>query len=101
MIAEGFKYLGFFLKPNSYAFQDWMWLYQKVESRVSFWANRFLSKGGRLVLIKAMLQSIPVYWASITYIPKGILTKIWKSASLSYGQQVNKTKASPWPNGPI
>ena len=31
-----------------------------------------------MVLIKAMLQSIPVYWASIAYIPKGILTKIRK-----------------------
>ena len=31
-----------------------------------------------MVLIKAVLQSIPVYWASIAYIPKGILTKIRK-----------------------
>ena len=44
LISKGFKYIRFFLKPNSYAFQDWMWLYQKVESRVSSWANRFLSR---------------------------------------------------------
>jgi len=30
------------------------------------------------VLLKVILQSIPVYWASITYIPKGFLTKIRK-----------------------
>ena len=30
-------------------------------------------------MIKAVLQSIPVYWASIAYIPKGILTKIRKT----------------------
>ena len=29
-------------------------------------------------MLKAVLQSIPVYWASIAYIPKGILTKIRK-----------------------
>ena len=38
-MAHGFKYLGFLLKPNSYTFKDWMWLYQKVEYRVSSWAN--------------------------------------------------------------
>ena len=37
-----------------------------------------MSRGGRLVLVKAMLQIIPVYWASIAYIPKGIFTNIWK-----------------------
>ena len=39
LISEGFKYLGFYLKPNSYAFQDWMWLYQKIEARVLAWEN--------------------------------------------------------------
>ena len=27
-ISEGFKYLGFILKPNSCAFQVWTWLYK-------------------------------------------------------------------------
>ena len=31
---EGFKYLGFQLKPNAYSSQDWVWLYKKIESRV-------------------------------------------------------------------
>ena len=30
----GFKYLGFFLKPNAYYFKDWMWLYKEIESRM-------------------------------------------------------------------
>ena len=51
----GFKYLGFFIKPNSYSFQDWVWLYKKIESRISSWENRFLSRGGRLVLLKVVL----------------------------------------------
>ena len=60
-MSKGFKYIGFFLKHNIYVFQDWIWLYQKVEARVSTWANMFLSRGGRLVLIKEFLQSIPIY----------------------------------------
>ena len=98
-LNNGFKYLGFSLKPNSYAFKDWMWLYQKVESRVSSWANRFLSKGGRLVLIKGVLQSILVYQSSIAYIPKGILTKIRKkcfSFLWTASKQNNDISLSKW-----
>ena len=73
---EVFKYLGFFLKPNSYSYQDWVWLYKKIENMVNNWANHFLSRGGILVLLKDTFQSIPIYWDFIAYIPKGILTKI-------------------------
>ena len=88
-VDDGFKYLGFHLKPNSYSSRDCMWLYKKIESKISMWTNRFLSRGRKLVLLKFMLQSIPVYWESISYIPKGILAKIrkkilsflWKASS--------------------
>lgn len=53
-----------------------MWLYKKVDARITIWVNRLLSRGGRLVLFKSMLESILVYWASIVVVPKGILTKI-------------------------
>ena len=38
-IDEGFKYLGFQLKPNSYSTRDWMWLYKKIENMISMWKN--------------------------------------------------------------
>ena len=75
-ISEGFKYICFQLKPN--AFQDWTWLYKNIETRISMWDNRFLSRGRCLVLLKVVLQSIPIYWDSIAYIPKGISMKIRK-----------------------
>ena len=68
---EGFKYLGFVLKPNAYSYKYWMWLYKKIEGCIKCCNNKFLSMGGRLVLLKAVLQSMPVYWATIAYIPKG------------------------------
>ena len=99
LVDEGFKYLGFHLKPNSYSTQDWMWLYKKIESIIEMWTNRFLSRAGRLVLLKVVLQSIPVYWASISYIPKGILAKIRKKCLSFYGQQAQKKKESLWSSG--
>jgi len=43
---EGLKYLGFHLKPLSYRFTDWIWLYNKIEARISCWVNGLLSRGG-------------------------------------------------------
>lgn len=32
---DGVQYLGFKLEPNDYRFRDWLWLYEKIEMRVS------------------------------------------------------------------
>jgi hypothetical protein len=40
-----------------------------------------LSRGGRLVLVKSVLESIMVYWNSIVVIPKGVLDKIQRVCS--------------------
>jgi hypothetical protein len=66
------------LKPNAYHFNDWLWLYKKIQARISIWAHQWLSRGGRLVLLNSVLSSIPMYWASIVMIQKGLLTKIRK-----------------------
>ena len=36
----------------------------------------FLSIGGRFVLTKSVLESLPVYWLSLTWIPRSILKQI-------------------------
>lgn len=77
------KYLGFYLKPDKYKKEDWSWLLKKVEARISFWGNRLLSHGGRLTLIKSILESIHVFWTAIAVVPKGILSRI-KSLSFCY-----------------
>ena len=30
----GFKYLGFYMKPNKYGIKDWKWLIEKAERRI-------------------------------------------------------------------
>lgn len=57
----GFKYLGIFLKPNSYLKEDWFWLDKNVEKRIGHWCNRWLTLGGRYILVKSILENIPVY----------------------------------------
>jgi len=77
-LGDGFKYLGFFLKPNSYKIRDWAWLWKKIENKINHWVNRYLSLGGRLTLAKAVLESIPVYWLSLYKVPCTILAGIRK-----------------------
>ena len=54
-VDEGFKCLGFTIKTNCYYFQDWVWLCKKIERRINIWKNLFLSRGGRYILLKAVL----------------------------------------------
>jgi hypothetical protein len=68
-LAEGFSYLGFFIKSSSYSKKDWLWLIDKFESRIHHWCNRMLSMGGRYVLIKVVLESLPVFWMALAHIP--------------------------------
>jgi len=60
-LDEGLKYLGFSLKANLYLKRDWVWLIGKVEKRLMVWSHKWLSRAGRLVLVKAVLEAIPVY----------------------------------------
>jgi hypothetical protein len=75
-IDLGLKYLGYFLKPNCYNATDWGWLLKKFEKRLDHWCNRWLTLGGRLVLIKAVLISQPVFWMSLAPIPSSILNRL-------------------------
>jgi hypothetical protein len=50
-LDDGFKYLGFFLKPNWYVINDWCWLIKKVGKKNSSCCHRWLTLGGRYILI--------------------------------------------------
>eukprot|EP00253_Pinus_taeda_P030883 PITA_30883 len=41
---DPFKYLGFWLKPNSYKKQDWNWLVAKIEAKIGHWSYKWLSR---------------------------------------------------------
>ena len=49
-----------------------------MKNRVNDWKNKSLSYAGRLQLISAVLASLPVYWASVMLLPKGIIKEVEK-----------------------
>ena len=98
-MSTGFKYLGYFIKPSGYLVKDWLWLIKKFENRITHWSYKLLSLGGRLVLIKAVLTSIPVFWMALVPIPKAILGKLKSLIFISFGAQRGTRKSFIWLTG--
>eukprot|EP00253_Pinus_taeda_P033361 PITA_33361 len=91
-----FKYLGFWLKPNSYKKQDWNWLVAKIEAKIGHWSFKWLSRAGRLTLVNSVLQAMPIFWAALTWIPKGILHKIKRICSRFLWSGAKENSVLPW-----
>lgn len=91
-----FKYLGLWLKPNVYKKQDWNWLVAKIEAKITHWSYKWLSRAGRLTLVKSVLQAMSVFWAALTWVPKGILNKISKICSRFLWSGTKEDSVLPW-----
>ncbi|XP_024626681.1 uncharacterized protein [Medicago truncatula] len=64
-----FLYLGLPIGGDPRKIQFWYPLVERIRSRLSGWKYKNLSLGGRLVLLKSVLSSIPVYYLSFFKAP--------------------------------
>eukprot|EP00253_Pinus_taeda_P020401 PITA_20401 len=69
-------YLGAPLIASSLKHSAWKSLLEKLEARLSSWTHRSLNMASRLVLIKAILQAMPLYLFSILSAPKWVLKEL-------------------------
>jgi hypothetical protein len=56
----------------------WNTVIEKMESKLAGWKQMYLSKGGRLTLIKSTLSNIPTYYLSLFQIPVRVAKRIEK-----------------------
>jgi hypothetical protein len=77
-LTLGFKYLGYNLKLGASTATDWTWLVATFERKIGGWFYKWLSLGGRLILVNSVLQSLAVYWMLLERIPTKILSLIRK-----------------------
>jgi hypothetical protein len=72
------KYLGLPLGAHYKASAIWSGIIEKMESRLAGWKRMYLSKGGRLTLIKSTLSNLPTYYLSLFPIPVVVANRLEK-----------------------
>lgn len=70
------KYLAAPLIDSAIKHSSWHSLLEKLEARLSSWTFCSLNLASRLILVKAVLQSMPLYLFSILAAPKWVLKQI-------------------------
>ena len=66
------KYLGMLLGTSFKTTLIWNPILKKMEKKLSGWKHLYLSKGGRLTLLKSTLSSLLTYFLFLFTIPKAV-----------------------------
>jgi hypothetical protein len=69
-----FKYLGLPVGANPRLATTWSPLLDAIKKRLGSWGNRHVSLGGRIVLLNAVLNAIPIFFLSYMKMPM----KVWR-----------------------
>ena len=70
------KYLGLPLGARHKSKEIWNPILEKMERRLAGWKRLYLSKGGRLTLIKSTFSSLSTYFLSLFPIPSSVAKRI-------------------------
>ncbi|KAK2415745.1 hypothetical protein QL285_038202 [Trifolium repens] len=71
-----FKYLGLPIGANPKSEVTWKPLLDNLRKRLFSWRNKYISFGGRIVLINAVLNSMPIFYLSFLKIPVSVRKKV-------------------------
>ncbi|RVW15454.1 putative ribonuclease H protein [Vitis vinifera] len=71
-------YLGLPLGVPNRASSMWDGVEERVRQRLALWKRQYISKGGRITLIKSALASMPIYQMSIFRMPKSVARRVEK-----------------------
>jgi hypothetical protein len=67
------RYLGVPLIASRLYYKDCKVLLEHLEARITKWGNKLLSFPGRVQLIKSVLSSMHIYWASVFILPARLI----------------------------
>lgn len=71
-------YIGMPFGAPFQAISIWDPIIEKMERKLSLWKHLYLSKGGRLTLLKITLSSLPTYYLSLFIVPKSVADRLEK-----------------------
>ena len=76
VLSVPFSYLGIPIGANPRHSETWDSIVKKCERKLSKWKQKYLSLGGRVTLIKSVLNSISIFFFSFFRVPKKVMDKL-------------------------
>eukprot|EP00253_Pinus_taeda_P035966 PITA_35966 len=73
---DSFKYLGIPIFITTPKVAHWMPLLDKIKTRIQAWGASWLNNAGKIILMKVVLSSLPLYQHSILLAPKTFINKM-------------------------
>lgn len=71
-------FLGLPLGTKASSVDIWNPIIKRMSRKLSCWKGKLLSRGGKLVLLKSMLASVPIYFLSLFQAPKSVINQLEK-----------------------
>jgi hypothetical protein len=71
-----FRYLGIPMHHRQLLNSEWSKVEERFQQKLSCWKAKYLSYGGRLVLLNSVLSSLPMFMMSFFEVPKGVLKNL-------------------------
>ena len=94
-----FRYLGIPMQHRQLLNSEWSKIEEHFEKKLSCWKAKYLSYGGRLVLLNSVLSSLPMFMMSFFEIPKGVLKNLDQFRSRFFWQgssDKHKLRLAKW-----
>ena len=71
-------YLGLPLGMKCKSIQVWDGAEERFRKKLALWKRQYISKGGRLTLIKSTLSNLPIYTMSLYRMPTRVMLRLEK-----------------------
>ena len=76
VVSLSIKYLGISLGANPNQVKTWQSIINRIRNWLSWWKMGMLSKVGRIVLIKSILNNLPTYYFGLFKMPRSVAKEI-------------------------
>jgi ribonuclease HI len=87
------KYLGFPLKSCRRSSNEFNFVVEKVQAKLSSWKSKLLSPAGRVILIQSVTSAIPNYYMQISALPSKVCLELDKlNRNFLWGSTSEKKK---------
>ena len=70
------SYLGLPLGAKHKALGVWDLVEERFRKRLASWKIQYISKGGRLMFIRSILSSLPIYYLSLFQMPQKVCARL-------------------------